>query len=221
MADEKTFTKDELDAAVEKAVGKVQESIERLETKNAELLDEKKAADRKLRAASEIKPEDLTAAEERAEKAEASLATAQKDLKAAVTRAEKAEASLETETGFTQQLLISDGIKSALIAVGVKDEDFLDTLSARFAKDAKVTVDADKRNATIGDKPLGDHIKEWAASDAGKKFVAAAVNSGGGAGGGDNKGTGKTIAKADFDALRPKERSAKMDEGYVVVEPAS
>jgi hypothetical protein len=55
-----------MDAAVEAAVAKVQESIDRLEAKNSE-----RSRDiRKARKAGEIKPEDLTAAEERADKAE-------------------------------------------------------------------------------------------------------------------------------------------------------
>jgi chromosome segregation ATPase len=59
-----------VDAAVKGRTDKVQESIDRLEAKNTELVGDL----RKARKAGEIKPEDLTAAEDRADKAEAALA---------------------------------------------------------------------------------------------------------------------------------------------------
>jgi hypothetical protein len=60
---------------------------------------------------------------------EADSPRAQKAAKDATAAAEKATKALETEQGFTQKLLIQDGLKSALIANGVKDEDFIDSLS--------------------------------------------------------------------------------------------
>src|SRR6185369_6984023 len=166
MADEKTFTQDEVDAAIADAK-------EKQDAKNAELLDEVKKLKAEVRKAKDIDPADLTAAEERADKAEKALADAQKEVKTLTTRAEKAEKALETEGAFTQKLLIQDGLKSALLANGVKDEDFIDSLSAKFAAGAKVVVEGEERKAMYGDKPLGDFIKEWAGTDQGKKFVAA------------------------------------------------
>lgn len=204
MADE-TFTKEQLDAAIEKAVGPLKDSVTKLETKNEELIGE----NRKLKRGAEIKPEDLTAAEERADKAEKALAEVQKELKAATTAKEKAEKALETESSFTAKLLIQDGLKSALIEAGVKDPDYLDLAVAKFSSSAKVTVDGEERKATIGDKPLADHIKEWAATDAGKKFVAAPTNSGGGAGGGDKKkAEEQTMTRSAYDALDQNEKAA-------------
>jgi hypothetical protein len=206
MADEKTYSKAELDAAIEAATTKFQESIDRLESKNAEIV----ADLRKARKGAEIKPEDLQAAEERADKAEATLKEAQKAAKDATSAKEKAEKALKDEQGFTQKLLIQDGLKSALIANGVKDEDFLDSLTAKFASTASVAVDGDTRKAMLGDKPMADAIKEWAGSDAGKKFVSAAVNSGGGAGGGDKgkSATIKTMTRTAYSALDQNEKAA-------------
>lgn len=223
MADEKTFTKAELDAAVAAATGKLQESIDKLETKTAALLDEKKTAERKLRAASEIKPEDLTAAEERADRAEAALAEAQKQVGALTKERDKVVKALETESAFTQQLLIQDGLKSALIEAGVKDADYLDMAIAKLSSGASVKIDGDKREAMIGDKPLADAIKEWAGTDAGKKVVSAANNSGGGAGGGDNKGAApKTMLRSAFDALPPADQHAfTVKDGGKVVDVAA
>jgi hypothetical protein len=211
------FTQADLDAAIEKAVGPLKDSIGKLETKNDELIGE----NRKLKRGAEIKPEDLTAAEDRADKAEKALAEAQKEVKTLTGRAEKAEKALETETGFTSKLLIQDGLKSALIANGVKDEDMIDVLVAKFAGGAKVTTEGEERKATIGDKALADHIKEWAASDAGKKFVAAPTNSGGGAGGGDQKKKDvQTITRSAYNALDQQEKGemgAKMAKGEIKV----
>ena len=207
MADEQKFTKDELDAAIEKAVGPLKTSIENLESKRDELITE----NRKLKRGAEIKPEDLQAAEDRADKAEAKDKELEKTAGDATKAKEKAEKALEAEQGFTQKLLIQDGLKSALIANGVKDETFIDALTAKFAGGATVTVEGDTRKAMIGDKPLADAIKEFAASDAGKKFVAAPANSGGGAsGGGKSDANVSTMTRAAYDAL---DQNAKGEAG--------
>lgn len=184
MADDKTFTQADLDAAIAKATAKIEESVSRLEAKNEEVIGENRKLKQQVRAAGEITPETLQAAEDRADKAEAKIAELDKSVKTLTGERDKAVKALEAETGFTSKLLVQDGLKSALIANGVKDEDFIDTLSAKFALGAQVVTEGDARVAKIGDKSISDHIKEWAASDAGKKFVEAPNNSGGGAGGG-------------------------------------
>jgi len=197
MADE-TITKADIDKAVKDALDAARESFDAevagLKDKNKELLG-------KLRAAGEIKPEDMAAVEAERDKALADLAAAQKQAKEATAAADKATKALEAETGFTSKLLVQDGIKSALIAHGVKDDDYLDALTTKFATGASVVADGEQRKAIIGDKAIADVIKEWAASDAGKKFVAAPVNGGGGAPGGTTAGgTGKTISRTDYEA---------------------
>jgi hypothetical protein len=208
MAEDKKFTKEELDAAIEEAVGKVQASVEKLEAKNEELVGDLRKARQEARKAKDIDPAEVDRLEREVEELKGNLTTAEKAAKDATTKAEKAEKALETETGFTSKLLIQDGLKSALIANGVKDEDMIDVLVAKFASGAKVTTEGEERKATIGDKPLADHIKEWAASDAGKKYVAAAVNSGGGAGGGDKtKVEAATMTRSAYDGLSQQEKS--------------
>jgi hypothetical protein len=205
MADDTKFTQADIDKAVKDAI---EEATKGLKQNLTDALDEAKEAKRKLRSASEIKPEDLTAAEDRADKAEARIKELEKAAKEATTAAEKATKALETESAFTQRLLIQDGLKSALIANGVKDEDFIDSLTAKFMGGASVKVDGETRSAMLGDKPLADAIKEWAASDAGKKFVAAPVNGGGGAqgsGGGGGSG-GKTMTRSAYNALSQQEQ---------------
>lgn len=218
MADE-TYTKADLDKAIKDAV---EEATKGLKDNLNAALDEAKEAKRKLRSASEIKPEDLTAAEERADKAEARIKELEKQAKDATAAAEKATKALETESGFTQRLLIQDGLKSALIANGVKDEDFIDSLTAKFAGGAKVVIEGEERKAMYGDKPLGDFIKEWAGSDAGKKFTQAPINSGGLAPGGkgQNEG-GKTITRPEFDAMSQPDRMKFSSDGGKVVDQAA
>lgn len=219
MAD---LTQADLDAAVAKATAKFQESVEKLEAKNEELVAENRKAKAAARAASEIKPEDMQAAEDRADKAEAALAAATKDVKALTKERDDAKNALETEQGFTQRLLIQDGLKSALLANGVKDEDFIDSLTAKFAGAATVATEGDARVAKIGDKPLADHIKAWAESDAGKKFVSAPFNSGGGAQGSQGGGgNAKTVTRAQFDGLSAEERMTFAKEGGKVVDQAA
>ena len=61
MAEDKTLTQADVDKAVKDAVA---EATKGLKQNLSDALDEAKDAKRKLRSASEIKPEDLTAAEE-------------------------------------------------------------------------------------------------------------------------------------------------------------
>lgn len=196
MSEEARFTQADLDAAIEKAVSPLKESIDKLETKNSEIVGE----NRKLRRGAEIKPEDLAAAEDRADKAEQALAEAQKQVKTLTTERDKAVKSLETETSFTTKLLIQDGIKTALITNGVKDEDFIDMLVAKHAPLATVKQDGDNRTGMIGDKAIPDYFKEWAGTDSAKKVIAAPLNSGGGAPGGNGGGGGGSnpFAKDSF-----------------------
>lgn len=198
MSDEAKFTQ----ADIDKIKADADARIEAMDKKVNEALDEAKEAKRALRSASEIKPEHLSAAEDRADQAEAKVKELEKQVGTLTKERDTAVKNLEAESGFTSKLLIQDGIKSALIAAGVKDEDFLDALTTKFAGGASVVVEGDARKAMIGDKAVADAIKEWAGSDAGKKFVAAPNNTGGGApGGSGSPAAGKTITAADHQAV--------------------
>lgn len=215
MADDKTFTQADIDAAIDKANEKHEAEVGGLKTKVNELIAETK----KLKRGADIKPEDLQAAEDRAEKAEQALADANKQVKTLAADRDKAVKALETEQGFTKGLLIENGLKTALIENGVKDEDFIKTLADSFSKGASIAVEGDQRKAMLGDKPLADAIKEWAGSDAGKKFVAAPGNGGGGApGGAGGTAAAKTITRPQFDAMSHPERATFSKDGGKVVD---
>jgi hypothetical protein len=208
--DTKAALKEAVEAAVEAAKGP-------LDAKNKELLSELKEA-KKGKA---IDPAEVERLEGKIEDLQGKLTAAEKAAKDAEKAREKAVKDLETESGFTSKLLIQDGLKSALLANGVKDEDFLDTLVAKFSGTASIVADGADRKVMLGDKPLADAIKEFAGSDSGKKFVSAPANGGGGAPGGGGGGSGKTMAKSAFDALPPKERSAFMASGGSLVDAAA
>jgi hypothetical protein len=207
MADE-TFTKADLDKSIKDAVD---EATKGLKQNLSDALDEAKDAKRKLRAASEIKPEDLTAAEDRADKAEAALKEAQKAVKDATTAKEKAEKALETETGVTRTLIAENGLREQLAANGVTNAVHQKAAMAMLSPQVQVVAEGDTRVAKAGDKGLADFVKEWAGGEEGKLFVSAPNNSGGGAPGSkDAKSAAQTMTRAAYDAL---DQTAKADLG--------
>lgn len=201
MSDDKTYTKAELDAAIAAAK-------EAQDDKNRELLAEVKDLKAKVRASQEIKPEDLTAMEARAEKAESALAEANKAMKALTAERDKAVKSLETESAFTRKLLVENGLRAELAAAGVTNPVHQKAAIAMHMASVEVVTDGENRIAKVGDKALTDFVKEWAAGEEGKHFVSAPANSGGGAPGGASGGAGgKTITRAAYDALSVPEQA--------------
>lgn len=176
MADEVKFTQADLDAAIEKAVGPLKAKVD-------EALDEAKEAKRKLRAASEIKPEDLTAAEDRADKAEARIKELEGAVKTANKERDAAVKSLETEQGAARSYALDAEINAA-IASGNVVPALVPAFTAMVKQGAKADLVDGKYAVMIGDKAAADHIKSYLDSDEGKHFRAAPNNGGGGAGGG-------------------------------------
>lgn len=217
MSDDNTKLQEQIDA--------LKEAIETEKAKNAGLLEDLKKAQREARAKAEIKPEDLAAAEERADKAEGELNKARGELKKAMTDLEKATKALEGEAGFTSKLLIENGLTAALAEAGVKDAPMLKAVKAMFAPGAQVVAEGDQRTVKIGDKVLADFVKEWAATDEAKHFISAGGNSGGGSPGGKG-GTGgtKTMTRAEYDqkALSdPAGTQAFLKDGGQIVDAAA
>lgn len=211
----KAAIKEAVDAAVEK-------EKEGLDSKNKELLAEVKDLKAKLRKTQDVNPDDLARLEAQVEDLQGKLDAATKTATAAARDLEKATKALETEQKFTQKLLVQDGLKSALIEAGVKDVDFIDTLTAKFSGSATIVTEGEDRKVVIGDKPLSDYIKEWAGSDSGKKFVAAPINGGGGAPGSGGQGSGaKTMPRSQFEQLDAADRATFMRDGGKLVDEAA
>lgn len=214
MADEKSFTQADLDAAIEKAVAKVQESVDRLEAKNAELVGDL----RKARKATEIKPEDLTAAEERADKLEAALAEATKQVKALTGERDKAVKALESEQGAARTYALDAEINAAIAAGNVVPA-LVPAFTAMVKQQAKAEVVDGKYAVTIGDKPAKEYISTFLGTEEGKAFKAASANSGGGAPGGQGSSTAaKQIPRAEFDAMDAASRMTFIREGGAPVD---
>ena len=198
------------------ALAKMQESIDRLEAKNAELIGE----NRRLKRAGEIKPEDLAAAEDRADKAEAALAEATKQVKTLTTERDKAVQALEQVSGAARSYALEAEITDA-IAKGNVVPALVPALKAMVAQQAKADLVDGKYAVMIGDKPARDYIGAFLDSDDGKHFKAAASNGGGGAPGGGGASGGKTMATSDFNALGAKERAAFMSSGGTLTDQAA
>ncbi len=192
----------------------LKESVAKLEANNKRLTAELKEA----RKSAEITPEQLAAVEDARDKALAELATAQKTAKDATKAAETATKALEAETGFTQKLLVENGLLETLAKNGVTDPAYQKAAVAMLKSGVQIVADGEARVAKVGDKALADHVKEWASSDEGKRFVAAPNNSGGGAHGGAGSGTQKTATRAQFDAMTPASRMEFAKSGGAVTD---
>ena len=199
MADEKTFTQADLDAAIEAAKNP-------LDTKNRELLAELKDA----RRSATITPEQLSAVEDARDKAISDLATANTSVKALTKERDSAVKALETEQGVTHKRVAENGLIKALTDNGVTDPVYLEMAKALHLGQVKIVADGDTRKAMHGEKDLDAAIKEWAATDAGKKVVSAPNNSGGGAPGGKGAGAegAKQMTRSAFSALAQSEKAA-------------
>lgn len=156
----------------------VEEATTGLKAKNTELLGEVK----KLRkAGGEIDPAAIEKAEKRIEELDGLLIVANKELKTTKAELGKVTKALEGESGFTQKLLIDNGLSDALVKAGVSNAVRLKASIAMLRGQVKVVAEGDVRKAMVGDKELSAFVTEWAASDEGKEFVSAKENSGGGA----------------------------------------
>jgi hypothetical protein len=197
----------------------VQEAIkaatEALANKNRELLAELKEAKR----GKAINPDDVAKLEELLDAANAKAAKLENDYKALAKASEQSAKALQSEQAYTQSLLIDNGLTDALTKVGVTNPAHVEVLRSHLSKSAQVVLDGENRVARIGDKPLHDYVKDWAASDAGKAFVTAPINSGGGATGSNGGAAGqKTLKREAFDALNPAEKAGHIKTGGAVTD---
>jgi hypothetical protein len=152
-----------------------------LQAKNQELIDKNK----KLMKGQEIDPQTVVDLEAQVDKLQGELSASQKSAKESVKTLETLQGQLKAETGFTQKLLIDNGLTDELVKNGVAPQ-FLPAVKAMFAGQAQIVAEGDTRVAKIGDKSVSDFVKEWAVSDDGKHFVKAPENSGGGSQGSGN-----------------------------------
>lgn len=188
--------KAKIDEAIEAATGG-------LAKKNQELLAELKEA-RKGKA---IDPAELDRLQSKIDSLEVDLGSAQKASKEQAKLLKQAQDALASESGFTQKLLLDNGLNDALVKAGVANQ-FLPAVKAMLGTQAKIIADGDARKAIIGDKELNEFVSSWATSDEGKHYIAAPSNGGGGASGGAGNGSNaKVWTRERFDSASHYERS--------------
>lgn len=192
----------------------VKEATESLSEKNREILNELKQA----RKNQEIKPEHLERIEQERDEYKAQLDKAMKDAKEFKTAAEKATKQLETESSFTQKLLVENGLSDVLVKAGVNNPAHLKAVKSMLQSQVQIVVEGDNRVAKVGDKALADYVTEWAKSDEGKHFVSAPNNTGGSAQGGSQNTNQKTMTRTQFEAKSPAERMEFSKAGGQVTE---
>jgi hypothetical protein len=213
-------TDPETKAAMDSLKSDFTDKLEAADAKNRGLLDDFKKAQAALRAKDGVSPDDLAKAEADADAWKAKATAAEKLARDATKAAETATKALETETGATRKLLVENGLREALTAVGVTNPAMQKAAMAMLASGVEVVTEGEARIAKAGGKVLAEFAKEWAAGDEGKNFVSAAINGGGGAQGGGGATSGKAISSAEFSALPAKAKAAKMAEGYVIADAA-
>lgn len=130
---------------------------------------------------------------------------------------EKLSAQLKEKDGALTSYLLDAGLTDALVKSKVKPE-LIDAAKALLGKQAVIKNDNGQYSAVVGDKALGDFVKEWVSSESGKHFVTPDSNSGGGASGGDKGSQSKTISRAEWDSKSHVERANLAKEGFKVTD---
>ena len=211
---DKKIMKDAIAAALAELATEHEQDIQGLKIKNGELVQ-------KLKKAQEGTPDakEVAALETQLEKVQGELKNANKELKATKAQAEEFKTALDQESGFTRNLLVENGLTDALTKANVATP-FIPAVKAMLSSKVELKTDGSNRVAMVGDKALGDFIKEWSQGDEGKHYVAAPNNGGAGGTGArppQNLGT-KTITRTQYDSMASHEVQAFVRGGGSIVD---
>jgi hypothetical protein len=201
---------DEADVAIVEA--KVNEATSRLKSKNEELIGElRKAREGKVDADKVERLErDLEESRTKLDEATKAKTKAEKDAKAF---SDRAEANEKRANALSVSTALAQHMAENKIA-----PQFHEAVQAMFGPKATFKVENGVETVMVGDKSLGDAIKEFAGSDTGKFYVANGNNAGGGAqGGGADRGS-KTLSRQGFDALAPEGRMEFVKSGGTITD---
>lgn len=182
-------------------------AVEGLKTKNRELLAKlKKAREGGDNA-------EVARLEAEVERLEGELSTATASLKATTKELDKitkerdtATTDLTNERTTARDLLVNSGLTAELTGVKVADGLLSGALNLLKGKVEVREVDGE-RKLFVGDKSLGDYVKEWSLGDEGKSYVAFGN---GGGGSNQNKPQGGPSDKP-FGEMNSVERKALFD----------
>lgn len=192
---------DAVAAALETAREEHEAEVTRLTNKNTELLGKLKRArggeDGGDTAEIARLEAELDETGRKLRTAESDLRQAKRDLSRVEGERDTARNSLATETTFSANMLTENALTSALTEANVAPQ-FMEAAKALLSKGVKVEVAGDERTVTANGKSVADYVKEWAASDAGKHYVSAPANGGGGSNGSNANGGGGTKKLADM-----------------------
>ncbi len=130
---------------------------------------------------------------------------------------ERLSGLVKEKDGALTTYLLDANLTDSLAKSKVKPE-LMDAAKALLKMQATIKAENGNYQAVIGDKALGDFVKEWATSETGKHFVAAENNNGGGATGGNNNSQSKTISRSEFEAKSQYERATLAKDGFKVVD---
>ena len=214
---DKKIVDDAVAAALATAEEEHQSEVERLNNKNKDLLG-KLAKARKDNGGENT--EEIANLERELETTKSELATANSKLRTVerdLTKVTGERDTLQTErdTAVTQRNdeFRNNALTSALAEVNVAPH-FMDAAKALLAGKLTVEVDGDNRSVKADGKDVGEFVKEWSASDAGKHYILAPANGGGGATGANGGGSPTGLKKlseyseaerADMARNRPEE----------------
>ena len=206
--EEKTYTEEELKAAIEK-------ETEGLKAKRDELLE----SNRKLKDEQKKTNERLQALEDSAEEAERVKAEKEGDVKTAVEQAEKKlqkelekrDQALKQKEQHLQQVLVDQGLTEELTKAGVAPH-YIKAAKALLKQEHSIEISEQDGSpvAMMDGVPFSDGVPAWSQSDEGKHYVAADLNSGGGAQGAKGGGqadTGKQATRDQVDQMSQAERA--------------
>ncbi len=218
------LTKEQIKEALESEEGKaaisaaIDGEVKGLKTKNSELLGSMKEIKDELKDLKEAKEK----AEEEAANKSGNVEEVRKTLEA------KHAKEIEKLTGENSKLkgqlethVIGEGLTQALVKAKVQPA-LMDAAKALIKSSFKGEVgDNDgKPFAKFDGKTVEEFVTSWSQSEAGKHFVAADNNQGGGSNGANrsgkagNDGNGKkTMTRAEFDALSPVDKVKTSTEG--------
>lgn len=101
-------------------------------------------------------------------------------LKAAEGERDTFRATADTESNFSRNMLVENALTTALVENKVAPH-FMEAARALLKDRVKVEIEGGERKTLVDGKPVADFIKDWSASDAGKHYVSAPANGGGGA----------------------------------------
>lgn len=185
--------KDAVEAAVSEAESEHESAISGLKKKNADLL-------KKIKEGGDGDGADVAKLEEEVEALKAKVKDSEKTLKTLTKERDELKTVAETESKVSHNLLVENGLTEALVSNNVAKQ-FLPAVKAMLAPQVSIKTEGDNRKAVIGDKSLGDYIKEWSQGDDGKHYIAAPNNGGGNAPGGQGSNGGKTMTRTAYDDM--------------------